>query len=288
MIEEYKMGICSQHTFNLSLTIYYCGSKVCREETWIPQYTDNYTLFYIYSGEGYVKIENKEFYIQGGQGFVVPPKKKVTYHSIKRSCEIAWVGFYGFLTTNYLERAGITLETPIFQDPQQAVGKIFQDILEDSKRDNNRYCRITAALYMIFSELLDIHDSHTLNLNPNNLMENYLKKALQYIDMNYAEKMTVDAIARYVGIDRKYLHFIFKKKLDIGPQQYLITYRMFKACTFLEDKDLSIADIGKIVGYENSLNFSKMFKKIIGVSPSEYKKNPIFIEYKVVNWSNKI
>lgn len=121
-------------------------------------------------------------------------------------------------------------------------------------------------------------------------MENYLKKALQYIDMNYAEKMTVDAIARYVGIDRKYLHFIFKKKkLDIGPQQYLITYRMFKACTFLEDKDLSIADIGKIVGYENSLNFfSKMFKKIIGVSPSEYKKNPIFIEYKVVNWSNKI
>lgn len=289
MIDDFKMGICSQHTFNLNLCIYYCGSKVCREEYWYPQYTDNYTLFYVFSGEGRVKIGKNEFIVKSNQGFLVLPKTKVTYHSLGKSCEVGWIGFYGFLVSNYLERAGLTKETPVFKDDEeQGIGKIFIDILENSKLNRNRYCKITASLYMIFSKLLDIYDTKNLALNANNLMENYLRKALQYIDMNYSEKISISQIANYVGIDRKYLHYIFKKKLDIGPQQYLITFRMFKASIFLEDKNLSIADISKIVGYENPLNFSKMFKKIIGVSPKEYKKNPIFIKYNVLNFSSKL
>lgn len=289
MIEDYKMGICSQHTFNLNLTIYYCGSKICREECWNPQYTDNYTLFYIFSGQGRVQISDKEYDVKSCQGFLVPPKTKVVFHSVGQPCEVAWIGFYGFLANAYLERAGVSLKTPIYKDDhEQGVGNSFLDILEFSKLENNRYCKVTASLYMIFSKLLDIYDTHNLNLNGTNLLESYLRKALQYIEVNYAEKISIGQIANYVGIDRKYLHYIFNKKLDIGPQQFLITFRMQKACGFLEDTNFSIADISKIVGYENPLHFSKMFKKITGLSPIEYKKNPIFINYNVVNWGGKI
>ncbi|MCG8485249.1 MAG: AraC family transcriptional regulator [Clostridia bacterium] len=283
MIDDFKMSICSQYTFNLSLHCYYCGSKKVEEEKWNPQYTDNYTLFYVFNGKGNVKIGENTFQINSPQGFLVEPKTQANFHSIGEPCKIAWIGFYGFLAKNYLGRTGISVEKPIFEDDKEgAIGKLILSILEDSKRDHNRYCRITASLYMIFSKLLDIHDTKKLSLSTNP-MEYYVHKAIQYIDTNYSEKLTVTQIADYVGINRKYLYSIFKNKMSIGPQQYLVTYRMSKACQFLEETDLTIAQIARIVSYDNPFNFTKMFKKTIGISPKEYRCNPIFVDHKVLN-----
>ena len=57
----------------------------------------------------------------------------------------------------------------------------------------------------------------------------------------------------------------------MSPQQYLISYRMEKACRLLDETDLKISDVARSVGYEDEFMFTRMFKNKKGISPSEYK-----------------
>ena len=82
----------------------------------------------------------------------------------------------------------------------------------------------------------------------------------------------ISDIAEYIGITRSYLFHIFKQNLNIAPKEYLLQYRMDKAKEFLEETRDSIQDIASNVGYHDSLAFSKMFRHVVGESPSQYRK----------------
>ena len=64
----------------------------------------------------------------------------------------------------------------------------------------------------------------------------------------------------------------FKKHFDIAPAEYLMRLRMDYASYLLDDVNLSIGQIGAMVGYDNVYYFSKMFKKYYGKSPSKMRK----------------
>ncbi|WP_309245234.1 helix-turn-helix domain-containing protein [Clostridium estertheticum] len=65
---------------------------------------------------------------------------------------------------------------------------------------------------------------------------------------------------------------MFSELLGIPPQEYLIKYRVNKACKLLSNKDLTISEISRSVGYDDPLGFSKIFKQIKGVSPKSYRQ----------------
>jgi AraC family transcriptional regulator of arabinose operon len=100
----------------------------------------------------------------------------------------------------------------------------------------------------------------------------YLTTATRYIKAHYTEDVTVDKVASYVGISRKYLFAIFKNTLNVSPKDYIINYRIEKACEFLKDFNVPIGNVAYSVGYKDPLTFSKMFKQKTGVSPTEYRK----------------
>jgi len=105
-----------------------------------------------------------------------------------------------------------------------------------------------------------------------NNKELYVKKAVELIQTKYSEKLTIIDIAKHVGLDRSYLCSVFKEYLGISPQKYLLNYRINKACDILKSTHISVGDVARSVGYQDPLMFSKMFKKIKGVSPSMYAK----------------
>ena len=106
-----------------------------------------------------------------------------------------------------------------------------------------------------------------------NRHEIYISEALQFIEMNYSGKVTVDMIANYVGLNRSYLNSIFKEDMGKTLQQYLMEFRILKACELLENEELSIGDVSRSVGYVDQLLFSKVFKRLQGITPSEYRRN---------------
>ena len=98
----------------------------------------------------------------------------------------------------------------------------------------------------------------------------YVEYALDMIHDNY-DKVRVEDIARYIGINRSYLANIFKKKTGMSPQQYLMQFKLKKARELLMDTDLPIQNIAMQVGYDNPLTFSKIFKNYYGESPRTYR-----------------
>ena len=64
----------------------------------------------------------------------------------------------------------------------------------------------------------------------------------------------------------------FKQIVKHSPMRYILTIRMNNAASLLDSTDYSMAEISAIVGYDNPLYFSRLFKKQKGVSPSEYRK----------------
>ena len=74
-----------------------------------------------------------------------------------------------------------------------------------------------------------------------------------------------------MGLNRSYFSRLFKETFGQSPQQFLIQYRPIKAAEFLKNSRISVAEIGRSVGYDNQIHFSCAFIIVFGVSPSEYR-----------------
>jgi two-component system response regulator YesN len=93
------------------------------------------------------------------------------------------------------------------------------------------------------------------------------------LDENFAEDITLSAMANRYNISPSYLSLLFAEKTGKNFIDYLTERRIKKAKELLKHTDLKIYEISNAVGYKDSFYFSNCFKKIAGVSPSEYRES---------------
>ena len=94
--------------------------------------------------------------------------------------------------------------------------------------------------------------------------------AIKYIQFNYSHEITIDDIARTVGVSRSHLYRLFMSNVGQSPIDYLTSYRIGEACNLLKNSQLSIAEIATSVGFSDKFYFSRVFKKSMGMPPSRY------------------
>ena len=104
-------------------------------------------------------------------------------------------------------------------------------------------------------------------------MQEILESAKHYIDKNYNTDISLSDIAGYVYISTSHFARAFKKEYNTSPIQYLLTLRIEKAKTLLEETNLKVGDIASTVGFSAQQRFNDIFKKHMGLSPSEYRQN---------------
>ena len=100
----------------------------------------------------------------------------------------------------------------------------------------------------------------------------YVKKAVSFIQSNYCNPIKVTDVAEYVCINRSYLYTLFQSYLGMSPQQFLTTFRITKARELLDSTDYPIESIALSCGYSDAVVFSKAFHAMRGMSPSRYRK----------------
>ncbi|MBP5197746.1 MAG: response regulator [Lachnospiraceae bacterium] len=110
---------------------------------------------------------------------------------------------------------------------------------------------------------------------PSLKMENvntYVSDAVRIINDHFSESVTQEYIATKLGISQGYLSTLFKQNLGMGFIDYLNKIRVEKACSYLLQNNLKTYEVAYKVGYNDEKYFSRVFKKIKGMSPMEYKK----------------
>lgn len=99
----------------------------------------------------------------------------------------------------------------------------------------------------------------------------YVEEAIQYIRSHHQEDITISTVANYMEISEGYLSRMFKKETDYTFTNYLTFYRIRLAMNLLKDCRVKVYEVADRVGYSDTAYFSAQFKKIVGVSPSEYQ-----------------
>ncbi|MEK4851405.1 response regulator [Paenibacillus sp. FSL H7-0756] len=99
---------------------------------------------------------------------------------------------------------------------------------------------------------------------------NSIIKATQYIQQYYHQEITLQSISRLVHLSKNYFANLFRKEVGESFLEYLTRIRIEKAMTLLTG-ELKAGDVGSLVGIQDPKYFSKVFKKITGLSPSEFR-----------------
>ena len=89
---------------------------------------------------------------------------------------------------------------------------------------------------------------------------------------NYMHRLTLSSISANVSLSSSYLCRVFKSEVETSIISYLNNLRIRKAATMIKDNRLSLKEISTMVGIDDQLYFSRLFKKCMGISPSEYGK----------------
>jgi AraC family transcriptional regulator of arabinose operon len=260
-----------------SLYLRRCGVEKCvagNELHYLPG-RPCYHLHVILSGKGFLTVDGQTYHLHFGQMFLTRPDEEVSYcPDGEDPWTYCWMSFDGENARYYAESAG-------FKD-----GVSWQDCFVDYQEFNTLVQRVLSrpeltlandlmrlgALFEFLS--LAIESNYKSNQVVRHRHEYapdvYVNHALDYIRKNY-DTIRVTDVARYIGINRSYLTNIFKKKMGVSPQEYLLQYRLDKGSKLLLETRMSIQEVAQKIGYDNPLTFSKMFKSVYGVSPRNYR-----------------
>ena len=150
-------------------------------------------------------------------------------------------------------------------DEQQTLFWLQRCQKEVSQRKN--FHDLSAWLYETLSDLLDrtagYADARHANIT---------HRCIQYIGTGYAEHLTLESAARALFLSPDYLSRIFSKETGTSFNRYLNNVRITKAKELIRSGNLRLTDISQMVGYDDQSYFTKVFRRITGMSPNEYRK----------------
>lgn len=133
----------------------------------------------------------------------------------------------------------------------------------------------------ILNKLADKYLGTECMVQEKGVLENentFVHEAKNYIEEHYSENLTIKNVAEKIGISSGYLSTMFNQNLGLGFAEYLNGLRVEHACVYLEQNYLKVYEIAYKVGFRDEKYFTKVFKKIKGMSPKEYRNNEVRVD----------
>ena len=266
----------------VDLSLYQYGMEQCPPAYSFGPATRNHYLFhYVLSGTGRLiandsKGISHEYQIRSGEGFMIFPRQINTYIADpKLPWEYIWIEFDGMRAREIIETAGLSPDHPVYHASYKDLRENMKDeMIYIAEHHDATPFHLMGHLYL-FIDYLSRSSSSQITAS-GRVRDFYIKEALNYIEQNFQNDISVENIASFCGLNRTYFGRIFKETVGKSPQQFLLSYRMAKAAELLKLTELTINDVGNAVGYPNQLHFSRAFKNVYGLSPREWRnKNRI-------------
>ncbi|KEI77785.1 AraC family transcriptional regulator [Clostridium botulinum A2 117] len=129
--------------------------------------------------------------------------------------------------------------------------------------------KLSHMWYLIVKNMVSVLKNQNYNENHNIIR---IKAMLDFLHHHYEEPLELQQIAAVVNISERECLRCFQKNIRITPIQYLLKYRISVAARLLENTDISITEICNRVGFDNPSYFSKIFKRFMRFTPSDYRK----------------
>ena len=235
----------------------------------------DYQILYVANGKTHFWFDGKEEIVSAGHMVLYKPEEIQKYvYYLEDNPEVFWIHFTGSDVKNILAYHGISLDEHVFYCgvlPDYKV--LFRKIIQELQLCRYGYEDYIASLFNDILLLVD-RQQHEQKKATGNVQEQ-IERAAAYFNENYNTKISIDDYAESLHISTNWFIHNFKQYAGMSPAQYILSLRMVNAQSLLERTTYNIKEISEIVGYENPLYFSRVFKKEIGKSPAQYRKEMI-------------
>ncbi|MGL4337177.1 MAG: AraC family transcriptional regulator [Turicibacter sp.] len=270
--------------FNFDLDVYQSGYQQCGSNySFGPAVRSHYLIHYVISGRGVLVLNKKMYTIEAGQAFIIFPNEVSFYQADEHDpWKYTWIGFNGLKADLFIENLNIKPSSnPIIMFETEPL--CFKELREIDEIWVHDEVKILGLLYLMFYDLLKQNTSRSINIYDSQKSKNpYADQAKDFISKNYYKKLSIEDIASHIGLNKSYLGNLFKATFNISIKAYILDLQMKKACQLLKDTNMSIYEVAQAVGYDDALQFSKIFKKHVNSSPKDYRKYAIYDELDLI------
>ncbi len=234
-------------------------------------------FFIVLSGSGMVLYDGTRYELAAGDAVFIDCRRGYEQSSSDDLWSLKWCHFYGSNATSiyrkFKERGGGNVFRPKdFTAYADLLDTIYTTAASESYiRDMLINRSLTDLLTMLMEEtVFERYSGHaavreTARLNA--------AEVRSYIDANFREPLTLENIAAHFYVNKSYLARIFKEQFGMSVGSYICRVRVGRAKELLRFTDCTVQGIAAQCGYEDSNYFSRQFKKIEGISPSEFRQS---------------
>lgn len=245
-----------------------------------PMIRGYFLLHIVMEGKGMFRNDKQKFYLTQGQYFIIFPGENTYYEADQNEPWVyTWIGFNGTKVKNLLSVLGISEKRPVgnISNFEEEKIKINEIISKDFFSINSRL-KLQGDFFYLLSSLSNYsHNVSNLKIDKMNNKVNYIEESIKIIHSRYNDsEFSIKDVSGELSLNPSYLTSIFRESTGRTMYEYLLMYRIQRSRYYLETTDLSISEVADKIGYKNPLSYTRMFKKYVGKTPSEYKNKVSF------------
>ena len=237
-----------------------------------------FSLIYCHGSGGNLQMENRIKQLNIGDLAIIPPmvpyrftaEKQENVKTMSANDGIFWLNFEGDLAPNFAERFFMKMDDGIsYVGFFKNVEKDLDELLALGQRGYTA-TNVIHAVHVLQQTLSFL--ALQLRVSDFNASSKFNLKAVeQLMQDNLHQELSLDALAHYSQLSKFHFAKKFKELTDSSPIQHFINMKIQKACLDLDNGNLPIKNIAENVGYNDPYYFSRLFKKVVGMSPKQYR-----------------
>ncbi len=246
----------------------------------------DYELFIITEGTLYISYHGVDYTVKSGEFLLLPPipPPENRRRGFRPSyCSFYWLHFAGSQVNVMEIPDDLSGEFPpaykhsLFLPKQAALPNfekalVLMKQLQDAVKTNYSKVVLNYMSTVILCELhSQIHDNRKLNFHNKKSQKQIYHDIIDFVSQNAGCNLKVADVARHFGYNEKYLSHLFHTIAGIPLKQFLLKKKMDLANFMLTDTNHSIGEIAAAIGFSDSHHFAKAYKKINGMTPTEYR-----------------
>ncbi len=233
---------------------------------------DNHIFMMCVEGRGIVEVDGDLYTIMQNQYIIIPKETAHRYYANNENpWSIYWFHFSGSSANSYIDMVmdnqvvGTMTSMGLAWFVKQ-FGVIYN--LLESGYSKNHMMAVSNLLGLLMTGLkvpLMWDDSSYSKKSP-------VDECIAYMLEHMSERLTLEQLAERMHMSRSHIIELFKEHTGYTPIDYFIHLKVQKSCRMLDQTDMSINEIALQIGYEDPFYYSRIFKKVMGMSPRDYRK----------------